>query len=93
MVSAINPVSCGHTSNKLWPSGSGPGMAPCTCSIVSGPRLRTVGMSNVEVAWLNNSLGITCIMANLNFSNRNWVRTGAYCEGASALVTMFTISG
>ena len=56
-VAAINPVSCGQTTKRLWPKGNGLGIAPCTCSIVSGPRLLTEGISNVIVASLNNSLG------------------------------------
>jgi len=56
-VAAINPVSCGQTTKRLWPKGNGLGIAPCTCSIVSGPKLLTEGISNVIVASLNNSLG------------------------------------
>ena len=65
-VAAINPVSCGQTTKRLWPKGNGLGIAPCTCSIVSGPRLRTEGINNVIVASLNNSLGAKRSKFNIN---------------------------
>lgn len=49
-VAAISPVSCGQTTSRLCPNGSGLGIAPCTCSIVSGPILLTEGISSVVVA-------------------------------------------
>ena len=65
-VAAINPVSCGQTTKRLWPKGNGLGIAPCTCSIVSGPKLLTEGISNVIVASLNNSLGAKRSKFNIN---------------------------
>ena len=56
-VAAISPVSCGQTIIKLCPSGSGLGIAPCTCSMVSGPKLLTEGINNVVVASLKSILG------------------------------------
>lgn len=49
---AMRPVSWGHTNSRLWPSEIELGMAPDICSIVSGLRLRTDGISIVLVASL-----------------------------------------
>jgi len=54
IVAATSPVTCGHTSNRLWPNGSGLGIAPWICSIVNGPRLRTDGINRVVVASLKS---------------------------------------
>ena len=54
MVPATNPVTCGHTINKLCPKGKGVGIAPSTCAIVKAPKLLTEGINSVTVASLNN---------------------------------------
>lgn len=56
-VAAMRPVSWGHAISRLWPRGKGLGIAPCTCSIVDGSRLRTEGINKVVVASLKSILG------------------------------------
>jgi hypothetical protein len=56
-VAAINPLTCGHTTSKLSRTDKGEGIAPAICSMVSGPRLRTEGISRVVVASAYNWLG------------------------------------
>ncbi|HRQ51153.1 MAG TPA: hypothetical protein PLR74_11490 [Agriterribacter sp.] len=43
-------MTCGHTIIRLSFKDNGDGIAPAICSIVSGPRLLTKGISNVVAA-------------------------------------------